>query len=1587
MSEKTRRVFDWILEVLWLTAVVWVTLYFNIYTKDSRIFEPQKALILRTLVTLMLTVWAIRVLEEHRERLQAARWWRWAVGAVVAVSAALSLGLFALAAATWQGGPLDGMLGYVGVDRMLPLGPTPFPVLAGILEIPLNFIVLLGAGLALVAAIAALRTSWKEALRTAMVIPALAYIAVHVISTIGSVFPLASLYGGYVRQQGTLSVLAYIGLAFILATTLRRREQLERLITVILLTSVPAALYGIVQRMGVDPLPWMGNVEARVASTMGNAIFIAAYLIMVLPLTGYRLLSTWKQIQAGPAPEEAPTGRHSLRWYRPALIAYGVTIGLLLVLLVIGLPIYISSQTAYLRQQGLPTSEVMSWGQWGDGLLLTLGVALLTVALPAFFYALLMLVRRGRRLLLTLGGGAVFVLGVAIKLLGPALVSDLAGKSIWNALSWGVLLILGLAWFLLSIWPERWRPYIHLVAVVMAFAVAVVLLLLPMTRDSGFAWAGYLIGLCSLAIVSAFLHYRYPWGYDALWTDAVYLLLAGQSVLLYVAILLYLPTRPYPNLNTLTYPLALFLFLASCFIVLARRVVGRVGYLAQLLGYIVLFGLQVLCIFLTQSRGPMVGLLAGMGGFVLLTLWIVAKNGRRQEGAERVSFWRIFGLAGGEWGRAAAFWALVVLHLLAIVLVLAGVVVLLSGNPLSLLGLAAIPWWAILTPGLVLLAVAVVWTALALFGPGLPRSPGRWLGALAANLVPVAGPFVAMVTVKRGRRWLWLSMLFLVLLAGLGLAIFNLPDTPLLGDLVMDNPQTAAFVDHTIKPLKAIPYIGRLGRIFAAGETTGRVRILIWFGDEIGTGAVGMIQHHPLRTLIGYGPEAMHVAYNPYYPPELAHVEKRNASPDRSHNAIFDELVTMGILGLAAYLFYFISFFVLVWKLLWRSPNAMWQALGIGLFSLGLAHFVETLTGIPIVSTRMYMWLAIGVAVALTLMPPFRAEEAPVAEVVEAAGPALSRRQRRRAERLRRTGIPTLWMLGYIVIGLAAAILTYRVNLKPMVADMLFWQAKQLEAQVAAYQKQLPQLTIDQQKQQAQALIKQYTRESLDSLQQAIYLMPEEDFYFLSLAQVYLSGTAQATAGVEELFRSTEKAILRARDLSPLNTDHYRNMAALHLAWFGTASAPRNPESMAKAIAYNEQALSLTGNNADLHNRLAQAYILAASSTAEVRQSVLPKAQQWLRDWEKYHHTSGGRAGDIHLPVVARYREEAGRLLESGALQRGFWVLAAAELEYSLFLDEQYSSTYLTLGDLYRTLGMPAEAALAYERGVLLKRDLLSDAQFESRLKALAGAGELEPLFRAYGAVAAQAEEALAGLAPDAPKSTRDKWHTQAGDAYQVLAYMSIQRGNNVEAIAYYEKALSHRETYEAHKNLAILYDRVGQYEQALAQAQTALETAQAKKDENDVQALQNFIQQVQTKQEQLRQAQERVQANPTDYQAHYDLAALYRQGNRLEEAIAEAQLAVQYVPRSQATEVVKAYNLLGQCAFQAKEYELAEQAYGEALKAERGDFTALYGLAQVYKAQGRIAEARARAQAALEVVPENRRAEVQAFLDGLGQE
>ena len=132
--------------------------------------------------------------------------------------------------------------------------------------------------------------------RTPLVLPTLFTVVVYLLSTILSVTPRVSFLGSYQRLQGTYTTLSYIVLFLIILQGLRTRAQLDRLITVLIVNGLPVALYGLIQHNRLDPLPWGGDVTQRVASNMGNPIFVAAYLIMVFPLTVGRIAESFKAI-------------------------------------------------------------------------------------------------------------------------------------------------------------------------------------------------------------------------------------------------------------------------------------------------------------------------------------------------------------------------------------------------------------------------------------------------------------------------------------------------------------------------------------------------------------------------------------------------------------------------------------------------------------------------------------------------------------------------------------------------------------------------------------------------------------------------------------------------------------------------------------------------------------------------------------------------------------------------------------------------------------------------------------------------------------------------------------------------------------------------------------------------------------------------------------------------------------------------------------------------------------------------------------------------------------------------------------------
>ncbi len=213
MQTKLSRYCEGLLEAIWLAAVIIVPLFFNTYS--SRIFEPDKVAILRSLALLAAGIWCVKLLDA-------------------------------------------GI-----IPRFFKLKkPSMF----------------------------------QSFVSFPMAIPVFGLVFGYLISTIFSIIPGVSLLGSYQRLQGTYTTISYIIIFVVIVANMRRMEQVERLLTSIIIASLPVTIYGLLQRFSLDPIPWAGNTVTRIAANMGNSIFVAAYLIMVVPLTAGRLLLLFRKI-------------------------------------------------------------------------------------------------------------------------------------------------------------------------------------------------------------------------------------------------------------------------------------------------------------------------------------------------------------------------------------------------------------------------------------------------------------------------------------------------------------------------------------------------------------------------------------------------------------------------------------------------------------------------------------------------------------------------------------------------------------------------------------------------------------------------------------------------------------------------------------------------------------------------------------------------------------------------------------------------------------------------------------------------------------------------------------------------------------------------------------------------------------------------------------------------------------------------------------------------------------------------------------------------------------------------------------------
>lgn len=177
MESKLSRWCEGLIEAGWLAAVILTPLFFNIHS--SRVFEPDKLTLLRSIAVLMSAAWIIRFVDQ--------RGWQ-------------SLGWL-----NWR--------------------------------------------------------SEDSAWRIPFALPVFLLATVYLLSTVFSVTQSVSWAGSYQRLQGTYTTLSYIVIFALMLATVRRRDQVSRVVTAIIVSSIPVALYAMLQHFELDPLPWGGDTK------------------------------------------------------------------------------------------------------------------------------------------------------------------------------------------------------------------------------------------------------------------------------------------------------------------------------------------------------------------------------------------------------------------------------------------------------------------------------------------------------------------------------------------------------------------------------------------------------------------------------------------------------------------------------------------------------------------------------------------------------------------------------------------------------------------------------------------------------------------------------------------------------------------------------------------------------------------------------------------------------------------------------------------------------------------------------------------------------------------------------------------------------------------------------------------------------------------------------------------------------------------------------------------------------------------------------------------------------------------------------
>lgn len=132
---------------------------------------------------------------------------------------------------------------------------------------------------------------------TAVHLALIPFIASQVVSTYLSIDPHTSLWGYYSRFHGGLiSTLVYVFIFSIITNQLQTSETRpyrDNFLLTMFCACILVCIYGVAQHFGIDAEIWKQDVQHRIFSTLGQPNWLAAYVVICMPVSWYLFFRHW----------------------------------------------------------------------------------------------------------------------------------------------------------------------------------------------------------------------------------------------------------------------------------------------------------------------------------------------------------------------------------------------------------------------------------------------------------------------------------------------------------------------------------------------------------------------------------------------------------------------------------------------------------------------------------------------------------------------------------------------------------------------------------------------------------------------------------------------------------------------------------------------------------------------------------------------------------------------------------------------------------------------------------------------------------------------------------------------------------------------------------------------------------------------------------------------------------------------------------------------------------------------------------------------------------------------------------------------